>query len=265
MNYTSNLVTSKIDKALADKIVKDRIKSAGNTVINIYVSANGSDETGDGSQGKPYKTINHIFSNVLSKVYSSNQIIIIPLTDIVENQRLIFNQLTPYIGLNTQNSGHTITFNSKYRTESCKIEHNHCVFNEGVECSEQSYLYFRECTFKKGSSSCPLTCYYSSTCILENAVIDGETNNVSGINCSSCAVVHIRNAITFKGAFSYLVRANSQGVYSVLTGVSFITTEASGAKYSLIFDSVLNLQGQGDSIFGDHLTDGTKDESSVIC
>ena len=63
----SGLVTDKISKNLADKL-KDHIlqggvvTSSGNLDLVFYVSANGSNESGDGSQEHPFRTIEHIKS-----------------------------------------------------------------------------------------------------------------------------------------------------------------------------------------------------------
>lgn len=266
MNYTSNLVTSKIDKALADKIVKDRIKSAGNTVINIYVSANGSDETGDGSQEKPYKTIQHIQLNVLPYLYSANRVFIVPLTDIVEDQMTNINHFLGYLTINTTVSGHTITFNKRIQLLKSKVAFYNNIFENGLDANEKSYSVAENCIFKTNTLNSPgFRSRYGSLAVLTNNTYQSTTDGTIALNCYDYSYIHINQNSTFIGAFLRLVDCMNNGVIYFKEGTTFATTEATGDKYLLRYDSTLNLIGRGDSIFGDHLTAGTKDESSVIC
>lgn len=267
MNYISNLVTSKkIDKALADSIVKDRIKTTGSTAINIYVSANGSDETGTGSQEKPYKTIQHIQLNVLPYLYSANKISIVPLTDIVEDQMTDINHFLGYLLINTTYSGHTITFNNRIQVIKSKVTFSNNVFEQGLDCSEKSYVVAGNCIFKTKNLGLPaFRINYGSLAILSNNTYQSTTDGTFALRCYDYAYIHIRQNSTFIGAFLRLLDCFSNGVIYFVDSTTITTTEATGEKYSLRYDSTLNLTGRGDNIFGDHLTAGTKDESSVIC
>ena len=241
------------------------VRSEGNLAVNIYVSANGSNENGDGSQERPYRTIEHIKSFVLPYLQTNASITIVPLTDIVEEQFTGFNQ-SRWVSFNNKDSGHTITFNKQINLMTGKYTFNNCIFADGVDLNEAAYIVSEDCTFKFSTSlnGC-FRCRYSSTALLYNAVLQSDTSVQYAVACYDNAYIKIYNGITFSGDFNQLFYIVNQGSVFIASNVTLNTTASSGLKYVLSCASVLNLSNRGDGIFGEHLTAGTKDESSIIC
>lgn len=66
--YIDNLVTTRISQGLKDNILKDTLKPITQT-MTFYVSNEGDDETADGSQLKPFRTLQACYDYIRSNYY----------------------------------------------------------------------------------------------------------------------------------------------------------------------------------------------------
>lgn len=267
--FTSNLIASKITKDLADKL-KDYILQGGGVVtssgsknIDIYVSANGSDSTGDGTQAKPYKTINYIVMHVLPYIHTDTVIYIHPLTDITEDS------FSGFMGKNgviiNQQAQHTITFNRTIGLRNGVYSFFNCVFNKACDLVEKGYGYFNNCTFNPVTNIQSLRCRYQSFASVYTAtfIMDNSVSKMA-MACYDHSFIHLAGTLTFKGDCTYLMEALAKGSIYIVRKATINTSQATGAKYFIHEHSNLILVKRGDAIFGDNLTAGTVDESSKV-
>lgn len=239
------------------------VTSVGNNVLNIYVSATGSNETGDGSQERPFRTIEHIKSSVIPYKTSINSIYIHPLTDIVEEQ------FTGFMGTNrviiNNQAQHTITFNRTIGLRNGVYSFFNCVFNKACDLVEKGYGYFNNCTFNPVTDIQSLRCRYQSFANVDTAtfIMDNSVSKMA-MACYDHSFIHLAGTLTFKGDCTYLMEALAKGSIYIVYKATIDTSQATGAKYYIHEHSNLILVKRGDAILGDNLTAGTVDESSKV-
>ena len=239
------------------------VTSPGPHNIDIHVSANGSDTTGDGSQAKPYKTIDHIARHVLPYRATDAVAYIHPLTDITEGSFSGFTG-TNRVTINQQ-AQHTITFNRTIGLRNGVYSFFNCVFNKSCDLVEKGYGYFNNCTFNPVTDIQSLRCRYQSFAYVDTAafVMDNSVSQMA-MACYNQSFIHLVGALTFKGDCTYLMEALARGSIYITHKSTIDTSQATGAKYYIHEHSNLILVKRGDAIFGDNLTAGTVDESSKV-
>ena len=192
---------------------------------------------------------------------SMGNVQIIPLTDIEENG-LTVNQY-PRFSLNTENSGHTITFKGAVTLRSGVFYAYNCIFDEGCDVTQQGYVSFTGCTFreKSGEDFC-LRVRYGSNAILQNTLFNVTTNaRHRALIVYNNSYAQLNPAATFTGAFECLIRCPAYGSVYVTENCTPDTSDATGKRYTLDNHSLLALFKRGDAFLGEHLTPGTADES----
>ena len=228
----------------------------------FYVSANGSNESGDGSQEHPFRTIEHIKSIVMPYKTTISAIYIHPLTDIIETQ------VTGFLGVNrvyiNQKGEHTVTFNKTISLRNGIYTFTNCVFKQAVDLVEKGYAVFNQCKYYPVAKIPPLRCRYQSFAVLYSGEFNMDKNIVDqGIACYDHSFIHLADNLVFKGECTYLMEAFMKGAIYFTHKSKVDTSQATGAKFFIHEHSSLILVQRGDAIFG-NLTAGTVDESSKV-
>ena len=232
--------------------------------MRFYISADGSDSAGDGSQEKPYKTVAAaVKAGTLVNTAGSTQII--PLTDITESGLTIIQ--SPKTVFNTTGSGHKIVFTSNVRLAYGSYELRNCEFQDGLDITENSYALLAGCTFngRTGDDYC-LRVRYGTTAAVEACTFDVTAGaRQSGIAAYNMATVIMNAGLVFRGSFDSLFKSVAYGDFR-LTGNTNTpdTAQAQGSRYQLGLHSTLSLSGRGEEVLGSALTAGTKDKSCSV-
>lgn len=232
--------------------------------MNFYVSANGDDSTGDGTQERPFKTLSAAL-RAGTFVKTAGSIQIVPLTDIEENDALRVAHYEKVL-INTTGSGHRIVFASNVRLADGNYALNNCEFGGGCDFTENSLGSVADCTFQSSSEDYCLRIRYGSIVAVSRITFETSGNgNRSGVVIYNSSTIVMNSGIVFRGNFASLFKAPEFGSIFLAGGNNMPdTSEAQGTRYDIRNHSALALLGRGELVLGEHLSPGTKDESSSV-
>ena len=243
---TSNLISGKITEDLKKRLLANYVKSDSN-VFTLYVSANGDDTTGDGTQERPFQTVKRACQETAS-INAYNRIDIEPLTDITEGGFALPS--LKKIRFNTSQK-HTITFTQNVGLTSCiSIEFYKCVFEGGIDLTFGSVVNFNNCTFDGDNSYgvCLRVRYNSSASLFyTNTIKSTSDKSVIGVSayCDSYILLS-GDQINLDGAFTSFIRIDDNSAIGIGASTKINSLgNLSGTQYVLLDACISNIKSRG--------------------
>lgn len=265
MITSNNFAANRITKSLQEKI-RSGLVQGKNAKVNIYVSAEGSDSTGDGTQAKPYKTINHVLVFVVPYINCTYGIRINALTPL-ECDQTAFQGRNSILEFKGTSADAMITFIGALSVQKGSFQFSHCIFNKGVDIYQHGFAEIVDSEIKQSKSTeYMLRVRYASSANVY------RTNFTSALEkIKSCISVNTFSSMvlssgdfTISGNFDDLIKLNNQSD-ALVSCISNVLGSPTGKAYNVTLGSSLNLCGEGVSALPSTLTEGTIDSSSFIC
>ena len=245
-----------------------------NTDITLYISNTGNDNTADGTENKPFKTLKKCLNKLKESIITNCIVTIKFLSDYEEtltSMDIRNNNVGSYFTIN--GNGHNVTlctirlFQGFFIVQNLNVKETD-VNSANVYVSENAYVFFRNANVKSG------LLFNSNHAILSNRnatiIIDG-TCNIDINKTNGYAVGAMKggkvifdvdtSALTVNGTAKSLFYAIHGGAIHAILGT--VAGSFTGQKYILSLGSLLNLNGRGTGILVG--SEGTKDETSIIC
>ena len=264
MSYTSNLISSKIDKALANKITANSWGKMFSTTL--YISNSGNDGTADGSQEKPFATITNALLYVQRnyKLVPNNQLTIKFLSDYTITGNLYIFELAGISGntkLVIDGAGFNVVFKVRLYVASCTLELKNITI-ESKQANQDALLFLAFNSVLYISEKVNLHLKHSGCNIIvasENSIL----YNKSAITVSADKGIIGRSFCRFYG-FSKVRLFSSDDASVTINDVTFslavfdgfryalvettkqIQGTANGRKYFLVTSASLDIGGQGE-------------------
>lgn len=275
MSYTSDLVATKISNELKEKILDLSWRKIATQTL--YVSANGNDDTADGSQSKPFASVSSAIAYLRQNFkHTANAVITIKfLTDYTFTGNLfIFDVVGMDINsrLVIDGSDHTVTFKTRLYIASASIELRNLNF-ESLKASQDGVIFAADYAQLFLGGTINVTLRHSGCTVLSIARHSRFSNNGAALTVSADAGITGRALFRYRDFSSIHVFGTSSASVTV-DGVEFtlavfdgyrfsyancdqqIQGTATGKKYQLDSTTALSTNGHGnDYLIGS--TDGT--------
>lgn len=197
-----NFVTQNISKELGDKILSNTLKPITKD-MNFYISNNGDDETADGSQSKPFKTLQGCADYIKNNYFftsKSRAVYIKFLTDYTETSNLV--AFTKFVNGSFGSANFSVIVDG--------VGHN--VILKSVRGLDTS-LGFRNVTLNTNVATDYVinSGIYAQIYLYENCVININNDNKVVFDLTSLGNVQLINTVTINlnnYSCRYLIRAN---------------------------------------------------------
>lgn len=267
-NFTSDLICQKISSKLVNKI-KDDVVLIGNkshTAHVAYISNDGSDETGDGSTDKPYKTLLHALVIETQKRTCYYQYEFRFLTDYIEKQIITLpRNKTCCIDSN----GFNVQFNEIFKGYNSYAILRGLTFNKGCNASENSYFVLdsKPSTFNISDGDYGIISRYNShvlvsqpltfNCTNADQVLRTHNNSIIAMNGPSLKIIGSGTTFAYVSSDSCLW----YGSMFKFTDDSSVTEFK---KYHVQSGSIYLTIGRGNDFYPEGMADGYIDEISII-
>lgn len=277
-----NFVAKNISKELADRLLSNTIQPYIQNLV-VYVGTNGNDGMADGTQEKPFLTIQSAMKYI-AKTYGcldAYKVTIRFTTDFnMDNASEPLTLTTPNSCYEFQidGSSHSVILspvvtNNQHGVflSNLTIKHTAKVDNRALLDNHSSYTKIANINFIS-SATCKATHLINSR---YNTFLECQGNNnitvtegasievVIDIYNSSSLMISSSgsNSTTCNGKANKLIRVRNSSSALILAPFKGTFT---GKKYEIAYGSALNLNSKGESLLiGTEA--GTKDETSIIC
>lgn len=272
MPYTSdNFVANSITKSLLDKILAKTWYNTAETGYEFYVSNQGNDDTGDGSQSKPFATIARTVSYIFNRISqrANTAININCLTDIDESTGAL--QIWNFAGrIHVKASGHEVKIGSINILRSM-IEFTGVTFkgrsvSRCLVAQAGGNITLTDCTINNSVGVYTAVRAYNGGTVTLNGTTTFTADVTYGMALAEAqGVIWLNGTITIadntSGHASGLLKANQQGLIIIPSDASLSGTW-NGPKYQLTTGGQLDLQGKGDSFIPGSA--GSMDDTSIL-
>ena len=245
-------------------------------VIDFYISNQGDDSIADGTEIKPFKTLETCIKYLQDNIYTNYDVNINFATDYTEETKnfSIKNVGTRgYLILNGNN--HNVIFKGglslyldKFHIKNINFDFGSEVKNPTLYLTENSYGYAENITINNNNASyVNVNTQRGATLILRQKISFTGNNTESLFAAERSSKIIFESSsdtvVDINGSFNAVFNVFNNSMINVRNDVKF-TGNGVGKKYNLGYCSCLNLMGRGDSIITASEL-GTKDETSIIC
>ena len=262
--YTSDLITSKIDKELANKITANSWGKMFSTTL--YISNSGNDGTADGSQDRPFATITNalIYMQRNYNLVPNNQLTIKFLSDYTFIGNLYIFELAGINGntkLVIDGAGFNVVFKARLYVASCALELKNITI-ESKQVNQDallfiafnSVLYISENVhFHLKHSGCNVIVASAKTTLYNQGAITVSADK-GIISRSFCRFYDFSKVRLFLGDDASVTINDVTFSLAVFDGFRYALVEttkqiqgtANGRKYFLVTSASLDIGGQGE-------------------
>lgn len=275
MVYTSDLVADKVTAGLKAKLLENVWRKPTEFGYSIYVSAQGDDTTGNGTQGKPFKTVSRAITWLVDNYIGrpNTNYTVHALTDIDETQAAYNIQFHPW-HLKISADGHNVRLGRFYIQYSivsfegvtfCQSSAHRCV--ESVRTRVQLVDCFYENLLTEGNHSfSPFHFSRGSYATVRNLTgkntYNGPSFFISALNSlldisGNCTLT--AETVTQGGGFLFAMEQSEISVGNRPTAVVW-----PGKKYVLDANSVIWTARAGEDYLPGDLPGTINDEHSQV-
>ena len=162
----------------------------------------------------------------------------------------------------------TFNFNQQVKLNNTFINFYGCNFYDGLDLTQKSFGYISGGLLRQNTYSFRVR--YLSLLLIDanitNLSFEGAGNNLVFFDLYNTGNLILNGSFTLKGSFYRFISATSNSFIRIANQVNINTDgEISGQAYFLSRASVLDLYGKGNAVFPETLTQGSMDESCLIC
>ena len=274
---TSDLVCRRISSELKDKILENSVfilfllppKGGGGKRVECFISSDGSDSTGNGSESAPYATLPVAIQRTVVRYNNYDSYRFYFLSDYLETKEIQApRNKTIVIDSSVYGNTHNVHFDALLKSYNGIIYGRGLVFNAGLDVSENSFLVLDgpANTFNLSSTKPGLIVRYGSQCQISSSLTINATAASNVIYCSNQSRTIIRRGThKLTGSSSCLFNVTNGSSLLVSRNASFSASNlGTFKKYSVSYGSQLLTDGRGESFFPEGMTEGTKDDTSQI-
>ena len=271
--FTSDLVASRVTKGLADKIVQNCVQygrgGTAGSVTTVYLNADtGNDGTADGTQARPFKTLNGFLTWMKGRKYAPAEGVTLSFlsdyTESLEHLSFIGNDTKIYIN----GTGYNVTLNM-VTCYGAYVHFNNIKFTKILTVREGSCVICGSAEFSATETDC-ISCYGNSNVFFSGNVVfsgDAPTRGCVTTQYDGMVYFHGTGTITVTGnrlRMLYVIRRSACAIYSGYT-VNGAEGKTMQEPYYAAQGSTLNLYGRGNSLFPEEWGTGRKDDYSIVC
>lgn len=239
------------------------------SVTTVYLNADtGNDSTADGTQARPFKTLNGFLDWLKGRKYAPAEGVTLGfLSDYTES-----GETLAFIGNDTKiyidGTGHNVVLN-RVTCYGAYMRFNNIKFTKILTVHEGSCVVCGSAVFSATETDC-ISCYGNSCVGFSGNVVfsgDAPTHICITTQYGGMVYFHGTGAITVTGnrlRMLSVMRNSSCAIYSGYT-VNGAEGKTMQEPYRVAQGSILNLYGRGGTMFPGEWGVGVKDDYSVVC
>lgn len=272
------LVAESISQELFDRINDVTSPNIIKNTITLYVGNNGNDETNDGTQKKPFRTIAKCIEYVRTKLYLSslytNNVIYVYIkftTDYEQDRLVIANDNNHYYidgtGFNVNIKNYIRSSYSNFTIRNITVDCDNNNIDTVFTSLGKGYLITENCIININKPTTALNSIfsnrYTSYLSLNKITINGNNNAINLqniINTYQNSHTYLSNNITVINCSLSKHKNGVIGIFDngyvyIATSTNFLGENITGKKYYIDGNGTIETNGRGESIF----TLGTED------